>query len=137
MSCNGECKLPRDIGKPKSKAVKKHENSDGDDVWASDEDIPIHADLQRAHVTQGYLDGLVQAQEKGLQEGFDSGYPDGAELGIRVGRILAILHGTPDFITAKSELNIVKVLDKRWFDENLNKIKCDLVERWEHHISSD
>lgn len=133
MSCSGQCKVPKTpiISKPASSLVE-----DQDDVWGSDEDVPVHADLQRAHVTQGYLDGLVQAQEAGLQKGFDDGFPQGAALGIRVGQILASLHGTPHFDTAKKDLNIVKVLDVKYFDENLNQTAHELVDRWEGFLNS-
>lgn len=126
MPCTGECQGPR---------VQEVQHSDPgheDDIWASDDDeVSAHADLKRAHVSQGYLDGITHAQELGLQKGFDDGYPAGASLGIRVGRILARLHGTPEFDRAKGELNITKVLDKQYFDESLETKQHALVEKWE------
>ncbi|KAK7680688.1 hypothetical protein QCA50_016256 [Cerrena zonata] len=66
-----------------------------DDVWADDDEAGYSmkdqstADLKRIHTKQGYLDGLTQAQESGLQQGFDEAFPKGAQLGIEVGRLLS------------------------------------------------
>ncbi|QWU89051.1 hypothetical protein CA3LBN_003374 [Candidozyma haemuli] len=75
MSCTGECKVPKNL-----KSKKPSHATDDDDIWGSDDDIDTYADLQRAHVTQGYIDGITQAQEEGLQKGFDEGFPHGAAL---------------------------------------------------------
>lgn len=130
MPCTGQCTS-------KTKTSKKPENSDfndNDDIWASDDEkVSAYADRQRAQVNQGYLDGLTAAQELGLQNGFDSGYPEGATLGIRVGKVLAKLHGTALFDQAKRELNITKVLDSKYYDSHLDVKAPDhqLVETWE------
>lgn len=126
MSCTGECKVPKNLKRKKSLL-----SADDDDIWASDDDIDTYADLQRAHVTQGYIDGITQAKEAGLQKGFDEGFPHGATLGCRVGRILALLHGRPEFDQAKKELNVASVLSKDHFDDSLNQEHHSLVEKWE------
>lgn len=88
------------------------------DVWGSDDEgVSQYADVQRAHIKQGYLDGITKAQEHSLQEGFDAGYPLGASLGMEVGRLLAGSRASKD------ALNITKILDKKYFDDQL-----DLVE---------
>lgn len=124
MPCTGDCHTKR----TKSVTIPADDN-----VWGSDEESIIpYADLQRAHASQGYLDGVVQAQELSLQEGFDNGYPKGALLGLRVGRILAKLHGTERFEDAVSALNIKRVLDKEHFDDQLDiKANHNLITTWE------
>lgn len=129
MPCTGECKSKAKPGETADMA-----DLDGDEVWASDEEgVSVYADRQRAQVSQGYLDGITSAQELGLQYGFDKGYPEGANLGIRVGRILATLYGTDQFETAKRELNIIKVLDRKYYDDLLDVKESDhpLVVHWE------
>ncbi|KAK9239911.1 hypothetical protein V1525DRAFT_397117 [Lipomyces kononenkoae] len=49
--------------------------------------------LQRDHSQQGYLDGITMGKPESVQQGFDSGYPFGAELGLQVGRVLGMLQG--------------------------------------------
>lgn len=94
---------------------------DTDDIWGSDEEsISVHADLKRAHHNQGYVDGITRQQEQSLQNGFDEGFPQGAQLGREVGKILAKLHGTSQFPLAKTDLNVTKILDKKYFDEQLD-----------------
>lgn len=96
---------------------------DDDDIWGSDEEnISVHAHLKRAHAAQGYLDGITHQQEANLQKGFDDGFPQGADLGRAAGRVLAQLQGTPSFEDAKAKLNVAKVLDKRYFDNQLDLI---------------
>lgn len=126
MVCTGECKAP-----PKPTKLA----DDDDDVWGSDDEVSAYADLQRAHVNQGYLDGLTHAQEAGLQKGFDAGYPYGAELGLRVGRILARVHGSELFEEAMRALHITKVLDKSYFDGQLDMAGTHrLVSEWEQRV---
>lgn len=131
MSCTGECKVPKNL-----KLKKPLHATDDDDIWGSDDDIDTYADLQRAHVTQGYIDGITQAQEEGLQKGFDEGFPHGAALGSRVGRVLALLYGKPEFDQAKKELNVASVLSKDHFDDSLNQTSHSLVEKWEAFVQS-
>lgn len=106
------------------------------DVWASDdENVSEYADVQRAHINQGYLDGLTHTQELELQKGFDTAYPEGAALGIRVGRILARLHGSLEFAQAKAELNITKVLDTKHYDLELQMEGAHpVVLKWERRL---
>lgn len=132
MPCTGQCTSKSEV----LSTFPKTDFTDNDDVWASDdENVSEHADRQRAQVNQGYLDGLTAAQELGLQSGFDSGYPEGAALGIRVGKILARLHGTDRFQQAKRELNITKVLDTQYYDKDLDvKEQHALVLSWEAQV---
>lgn len=124
MACTGQCK--------KSREERKVPDEDIEDVWGSDEEnISTHADLKRAHVNSGYLDGLTQAQESSLQAGFDNGFPTGADLGKRVGRILALALGSPDLARARTELNIAKVLDQKFFSDELEAQSHPLIEEWE------
>ncbi|SGZ55468.1 CIC11C00000001893 [Sungouiella intermedia] len=131
MPCTGSCR-----GKPR---VEKAEisNEMSDDIWASDDEgVSTYADRRRAQINQGYLDGLTSAQELGLQDGFDEGYPEGAKLGIRVGRILAELFGSTYFEQALKELNITKVLDRKYYNEQLdaNEPDHELVAYWEQKV---
>lgn len=82
----------------------------------------MHAHLKRAHAAQGYLDGITHQQEASLQKGFDNGFPQGADLGRAVGKVLAQLHGTPSFEDAKAQLNVAKVLEKKYFDDQLDLV---------------
>lgn len=130
MPCTGNCK-----SKPRLQKAEKPSIESDDDVWASDdESVSAFADRRRAQLNQGYLDGLTSAQEARLQKGFDEGYPEGAKLAIRVGRILAGLHGSEYFEQAKRELNIAKVLDRKYYNEQLDANEPDhaLVAYWEH-----
>lgn len=127
MPCTGACNHG-------TVHINKHTGEEGDDVWASDdENVSAYADRQRAQVNQGYLDGIANAQELGLQKGFDDGYPEGASLGIRVGSILARLHGTSLFEQARRELSIAKVLDRQYYDDKLDIAGSNhpLVAQWE------
>lgn len=129
MPCTGECKRP---APPRGSSPV----SDDGDVWGSDEEsIATHADLKRTHMNQGYLDGVTQAQEQGLQQGFDRAYPEGAELGRRVGRILAYFHDSPHREQAVAELNITKVLSKQYFDDSLETLSHLLVDKWESRVT--
>ncbi|GMF55231.1 unnamed protein product [[Candida] boidinii] len=140
-----------------------------DDVWASsddesnfipkvkesygeddgDENTPDHVDiiaLRRKHGKQGYLDGLSQAKEESLQEGFDSGYPKGATLGFLSGTLLMDLKSllnenklsSSDFETAKSELDITNILQQKYFNDDLNLIekRHPVLVKWENYINN-
>ena len=136
-----------------------------DDIWSDDDTklIPQN-DIIRSHYKKGYVDGITQAKESSLQQGFDDGYPEGAKLGIKVGEILANLinqckdrnrQGDDDdddddeqlvrFNEVKKELNIVNVLKKSYFDEDLNLKKSndnketdesyhELINKWENEM---
>lgn len=130
MACSGQCKKVRE--------ERKVPDEDIEDVWGSDdENISTHADLKRAHVNTGYLDGLTQAQESSLQAGFDAGFPKGADLGKRVGRILALALGSPELAHAKTELNIAKVLDQKFFSDELEAPSHPLIDDWEARVGSE
>lgn len=128
MVCNGGCKNPERKVQP--------ESGDDAEIWASDDEhVSVYADLQRAHVNQGYLDGLTRTQELELQKGFDTAYPEGAALGVRVGRILARLHGKPEFAQAKDELAITRVLDTKHYDLELKMAgEHPVVAEWERRV---
>lgn len=112
-------------------------SSDG--VWDSDSDLEpgytgttnvskdIEA-LKRVHENRGYLDGITKGGEEGLQNGFDEGYPIGAQLAGIVGELIAdvVLRNSLGQINeetknnALSELKIEKILNSKYFDPNLN-----------------
>lgn len=126
MACNGAC--------TKHRERKVQPETDDADVWG-DENVSVYADLQRAHVNQGYLDGITHTQELELQKGFDRAYPEGAALGVRVGRILARLQGTDEFARAKSELAIANVLDTKHYDLELKmEGEHPVVAEWERRV---
>ncbi|KAL3230421.1 Protein YAE1 [Nakaseomyces bracarensis] len=122
-----------------------------DDVWGSDGDevVPdLTQDLRKLrdnHSKRGYLDGIVSAKDENLQTGFNASFPLGSELGMRVGKIIGRLQGleyryggddtqlTEDFVKAKQELRIDKILTKSIFDPeyNLPEGKHPTVDKWE------
>ncbi|KAH8690551.1 hypothetical protein BGW36DRAFT_57267 [Talaromyces proteolyticus] len=53
-------------------------------------DLPA---LRRQHVTAGYRDGIAASKSEHVQEGFDGGYPVGAQFGLRAGTVLGLLEG--------------------------------------------
>ncbi|KAK9369123.1 hypothetical protein V1509DRAFT_621203 [Lipomyces kononenkoae] len=61
--------------------------------WSSTFVSPDLQRLQRDHSQQGYLDGITKGKPESVQQGFDGGYPFGAELGLQVGRVLGMLQG--------------------------------------------
>ncbi|CCH40995.1 hypothetical protein BN7_532 [Wickerhamomyces ciferrii] len=105
------------------------------------------AALRRQHAKKGYLDGLSTSKEDSLQEGFDKGYPMGAEIGIFVGKmigqlqIIKALENIDDdikkranvlLVEARNELTIQKVLNRKYFDDDLNLPNeiHTLLQRW-------
>ncbi|GME78103.1 unnamed protein product [Ambrosiozyma monospora] len=104
--------------------------------------------LQRRHAKQGYLDGLSQAKETGLQDGFDEGYPIGGRLGVAVGQLLISLKmsqisgnlSQEQYDSALRELNIQNVLQKQYFDDSLNikdYSKHPVISKWAGVVSND
>ncbi|RLV92782.1 Uncharacterized protein YAE1 [Spathaspora sp. JA1] len=132
MSCEGNCSCKE------QPIIHSPSQNTSDDIWDEEEDPKPLQDINRAHYKQGYLDGLVYQQEDSLQQGFDQGFPEGAKLGIQVGKILAVLKLKNEqlFEQAKLELNIVKVLDKKYFDDKLNVIsEIPTISKWLDIIS--
>ncbi|KAI5970790.1 YAE1 [Candida margitis] len=102
-------------------------------------------DVVRQHRKQGYVDGITAHREDQLQQGFDDAFPKGARLGVEVGGILAKLRSrlgkeegkegkeeeTIEFKSAINDLLISKVLDRQYFDENLEPLEThELIEKW-------
>ncbi|KAI5956022.1 YAE1 [Candida theae] len=145
--------------------TKHAHDNDSDDVWAEDDEDNIeqhdndtskklaYNDIVRQHRKQGYVDGITAHREDQLQRGFDDAFPQGAKLGIEVGKILARLKcksGAPKREKEKevnsggvvddeklkcaiNELSISKVLDRQYFDEDLQPLQThDLIEKWRH-----
>lgn len=110
---------------------------DTDDIWGDDENVDgtliQNREIERTHHKQGYLDGLSNAKELSLQDGFDEGFPSGASLGIEVGKILSILlcYDKDLFEQCKKELGINKVLDKKYFDQDLNIQTHEMIIKWQ------
>ncbi|CAG8133807.1 unnamed protein product [Penicillium olsonii] len=83
-----------------------HENS-LDDIFGSSPpelDAPVRAEpssaepsdlpsLRRQHVTAGYRDGTSSSKGLHVQDGFDAGFPVGAQMGMRAGTVLGIMEG--------------------------------------------
>lgn len=114
-----------------------------DDVWEENDSKELEsstADIRRMHKKQGYLDGLMRAKESSLQAGFDDLFPKGAALGITAGYILAQLVSEKDdnlLQQAKQELNISKLLSKKYFTSTL-EIKGDehpVIKQWEEKVA--
>ncbi|OJJ84320.1 Yae1 family protein [Aspergillus glaucus CBS 516.65] len=57
---------------------------------AEPSDLPS---LRRQHVTTGYRDGISLSKGEHVQDGFDAGFPVGAQLGMRAGTVLGIMEG--------------------------------------------
>lgn len=160
MTCQGDCSC-KNNEVPTTKSTTG--NVEDDDIWSDDDSkLILENDIIRSHYKKGYVDGITQAKESSLQQGFDDGYPEGAKLGIKVGEILANLinqckdrnrQGDDDdddeqlvrFNEAKKELNIVNVLKKSYFDEDLNLKKSngnketdesyhELINKWENEM---
>lgn len=130
MACGGTCKATTS-----NEVETRIIHSDSDDVWGSDEETDYsNNDIKRSHHNLGYVDGISHAKVVGLQNGFDAAFPIGAALGIRVGKILSLVHlqSTELFKQAEDELNITKVLHKDFFDDELNlKEAHGVLEKWE------
>lgn len=83
-------------------------SGDDDDIWASDDhrdfqspvtsnnreallsDLPT---IKRQHMTDGYREGLSIGKAKVMQSGFDLGYPIGANIAMRAGKVLGCIEG--------------------------------------------
>ncbi|CCE65997.1 hypothetical protein TPHA_0O00250 [Tetrapisispora phaffii CBS 4417] len=144
--------------------MKVHDNN-LDDVWGSDnsEDDNQHqydiSKLKTIHNDRGYLDGITSSKETNLQDGFNAGFPNGSNLGYRVGKILGTLQSLSyilnnqetsgkesgfsqsvrqDLVDAQQELKINKVLIKSLFDNNLDLTENshDILEKWESKIKT-
>lgn len=102
-----------------------------DEVWGDAEFVST-GDIERIHVKQGYVDGLSRAKEDSLQRGFDDGYPIGAQYGIRAGQVLARLApDDPRLAEARRELNIANLLQRAYFDANLDADNHPVLAKWE------
>lgn len=151
MTCEGNCTCtPDHIDAPISPT---NSYSESDAVWADDDDYNnanenelsnATNDIQRSHYSRGFLDGITNAKENSLQVGFDTAFPKGAQLGIRVGKILSTvlsIDTKEEFDKAKSELNIIKVLDKKYFNEDGDNLEISnqhhpVIDKWEKYINN-
>ncbi|KAJ5816318.1 hypothetical protein N7447_008551 [Penicillium robsamsonii] len=64
--------------------------------------------LRRQHVTAGYRDGTSASKGAHVQDGFDGGFPVGAQLGMRAGTILGIMEGLLRGFEERSGPGVVK-----------------------------
>ncbi|QLG74655.1 hypothetical protein HG535_0G05380 [Zygotorulaspora mrakii] len=121
-----------------------------DDVWESDggEELkePSSFDIKKlrdSHIKRGYLDGVTKSKDTNLQKGFNEGFPTGAEIGLKIGKLIGILqalnlkYGEEDdelrenLKLAQHELLIQKVLTKSMFDPDLNlQGEHVIVKKW-------
>lgn len=144
--CNGDCSCAGEIDMERSDKRETENQTDGiDDVWGDDDLEELDnttADIKRMHTKQGYLDGITNAKESSLQDGFDNLFPKGAGLGIIVGNILGSLISSNDqelFEKAKSELNISQVLHKKYFDEELelkSNSEHEVIAKWQNVVQN-
>lgn len=133
-----------------------------DDVWGSDSESEVLTDnnvhltqdlkkLREQHNKRGYLDGIVSSKETNLQQGFNDGFPTGAELGFKVGKLIGILqilnykYGDKDeqlkqdYKTAIQELRIGNMLSKHVFDTDYQLPedgKHSILENWNLKVNS-
>lgn len=115
---------------------------DDDDINDMNNDIKK---IENIHKTRGYRDGFSTAKGENLQLGFDEKFPEGSNLGLKVGRILGKLHmldalfgaNNPalnqDYKRAMVELQIANILSEKNFDQDLNLIECKLkvIKKWD------
>lgn len=145
--CSGNCSCTSkvDLEVSDEKEMSGTEINAVDDIWGDDDIEELDnstADIKRMHTKQGYLDGITNAKESSLQDGFDELFPKGAELGIIVGNILGSLISYDDpelFDQAKSELNISQVLHKKHFDDDLelqNNSQHEVIAKWQNVVHS-
>lgn len=132
------------------------ENDLLDDVWGSDSDVELphenevkySRDLQKLreqHNKRGYLDGIVSSKETNLQQGFNAGFPTGADIGFEVGKMIGILqilnyrYGKEntqlheDYQQALKVLKIANMLSKQVFDPDFmlpEDGKHPILEEW-------
>lgn len=60
-----------------------------DDVWDDEGIQPTELKrVERVHGNAGYLEGITASKQLAHQPGFDEGYSEGAEIGLRAGRII-------------------------------------------------
>lgn len=144
------------------KVTESAENSDiwgdsDDEVYRNNDEfygvrpeVPENNDivaLRRIHAKQGYLAGISSQKEETLQNGFDNGYPVGASIGVEIGKIIGNLqilttHSNSTvsekakelLIQAESELHIRKVLNKKYFDEDINIQSHPLINHWNDEV---
>lgn len=107
-----------------SKEGRKSKIKDSIDNKLDEEDTytdPIKLDLQfesvetrsirRKFNKQGYIDGKSQWQEYGLQRGFNDGFGIGAQLGIKVGKLIAQLQIEKMKFGDHADFNFEKVIE--------------------------
>lgn len=161
---NSSCSCKSNSEKIKQPTLKQAEDNDDEVVWAEDGDDNDDAtnssidrqqqqlaynDVIRKHRKQGYVDGITAHREDQLQRGFDDAFPRGAKLGIEVGRILAKLKckqggkeeeengQNVEFKRAINGLSISKVLDRQYFDDQLEPMPThELIEKWKQKCLS-
>ncbi|KAK6458467.1 uncharacterized protein RJT20DRAFT_32018 [Scheffersomyces xylosifermentans] len=139
MPCEGECSCSKK-GTTDVQISSSANKDSNDDVWDEDRSVSSNADIQRSHEKQGYLDGLSHAKESSLQAGFDTAFPSGAQLGIAVGKILGKLRSHNDealFIQGKQELNIGKIMDKKYFNDELELAgEHEIISKWQKIVEN-
>lgn len=151
---------------------KEGENSDDSDIWVSEgEEANITLDnddiygynsaedsgtnrnlsvqsLKRKHAKQGYLDGITEARERSLQQGFDDGYPIGSQIGEVIGQLIVKTYTRLEVnkITEEDqkkclkELEIGNVLQSKYFDKSLSIAdprKHPIIEHWIHELANN
>ncbi|CAI2166678.1 12708_t:CDS:2 [Funneliformis geosporum] len=75
--------------------------SEGDDVWASDEDISEYDRIMSLKEWErmnenfgnfGYKEGILEGKDVTIQDGFNNGYVEGVNLGMEFGRLRGLLN---------------------------------------------
>lgn len=100
--------------------------------------------LRRRHYNRGYLDGVTNGSETGLQNGFDYAYPIGAHLGCLVGQLVVETRFRLNIgqisreLAARiyRELAIESIFDQKYYDVNLhlsNGNDHPIVAKWITH----
>lgn len=116
------------------------------DVWHDDEDnhqahtnqhVSDLAKLEQIHHNAGYLEGITASKEEYLQQGFDAEYPVGADIGLKVGRIIGKLQGLGlvDLeVKALKELSLEALFSAKYFDQESVKPTYEaehpLISKW-------
>jgi hypothetical protein len=111
-----------------------------DEVWGSSDDeiIPDTVRIKREHFNAGYLEGVTASKDGSLQDGFNSGYPTGASIGLHVGRVIGFFQGLGlcDLErAATAELSAEKLFSQEYWTKSAEKTwqgeSHPLIEKWE------
>jgi len=93
-----------------------------DDVWDDEGVQPTELKrVERVHGNAGFLEGVTASKSSAHQPGFDEGYSEGAEIGLRAGHIIGRFQaiGLHDLENAcLKALEPQELFCSKYYDEN-------------------